>query len=202
MPIVSTGSSPVQCESRSSQEACCRVRNAAVVRQHPLPRLQRPVGPVGRLAGDDLPRERRAVVGTAPVAERLPGIRPRLAPPTRVVEPEGNLRARMGRSDRVDGVPRKDVLDLAAGRERDHRFALGVDGELHVVGVPVDQLRGVRTRREHARHSDRQDKWDIPQRGSPPREQLPNLCRRTRPGSRSLARVPSIEARPVSVSRL
>ena len=179
------------------------VRGAAVVGKLPLPLLHCPVGAVRRLARGDLPRERRPVVGAATVAECLPGLGVRLAPAAGVVEPKRNLRARMSRSDRVDRIPGEHVLDLPSGRVRDQRLALPVDGEPHVVGISIDQLRSVRSGREHAGQSNREQRTGhTATRLSSSGKRLPSLCRRSRWGSRSLARVPSFEARPVSVSRL
>ena len=178
-----------------------RVRNEAVVRQHPLPGLERPVRAVGRLARRDLPGERRAVVGAAPRAECLPGVRVRLAPSAGVVEPKLHLRPGMRRSDGIDRVPGEHVLQLARGRVRDECFTLRVHGEPHVVGVPVDQLRSVRARCEHAGDADREQVRNTATRLSSSGNECPiGVGDGGRP--RSLARVPSFEVRPVSVSRL
>ena len=63
--ISSIGSRPDQCERRSSRAPRVPRRRRAVVREHPLPRLHRPVGPVRRRARGDTAR-RAAARGTRP----------------------------------------------------------------------------------------------------------------------------------------
>ena len=80
-----------------------RPRREAPHRQVPLPRLQRPVRPVGRLAADDEERQRRAVVAAAAVAERAPVVRVLAAlPAAGVVHLEPRLNG--GRA-RLVGIP-------------------------------------------------------------------------------------------------
>src|SRR5687768_7990711 len=67
-------------------------RPEAVVREHPLPALQRPVRAVRRTTRCKEPVQLGAVVGAAGVPERLPDRAPEGAPAARVVELELDLK--------------------------------------------------------------------------------------------------------------
>src|SRR3954454_7638679 len=95
-----------------------------------LPRLDRPVGSVGRLATRDEVDERRTVVRRAAVLERRPVARlVVLAPAAGIVVLEAHLpRGRVTRDGRVDRVPDEDAAHLAVGAPiADERLALAVD---------------------------------------------------------------------------
>ena len=144
-----------------------RRRREAVVRQHALPLLERPVRAVRGLAGGHLPRERRAVVGLAGALERLPVVLLVLAVAAGVVELERHLRPRARRRDRVQRAPDEDVLRLAGGVVRDERLALRVDAEGDPLRVAVDQFRRSRGRGKDRRaENECEDEQDVPQ-GNP-----------------------------------
>ena len=117
-------------------------RVEAVVRQHPLPGLERPVGAVGRLAAGDEPLQVGAVVRAAGVLEGLPDVALVGAVAAGVVELELDLLAGRGRVERVDRAPGEHVPALAARVEADQRLAVLRHLQGDVVGVPVDDLRG------------------------------------------------------------
>ena len=100
---------------------------AAEVLLEPHPGLQRPVAPVGSLAGRDGPGERRPVIGKA-------GSAPALS----VADLELDLRPRGARRERVDRAPGGQHL-LAAGAVVGHvRASLLVDGQARPRDVPPD----------------------------------------------------------------
>ena len=133
-----------------------RVRAKAVVRKHLLPGLHRPVRAVPRLAAGHKPAERGAVVCGADVPEALPVVAVVFAPAARVVEPEGDLLAPFPGRDGVHGSPREHVAHLAGDAVGQERLALRVHGDLDLLSVPVDQLRG-RGRRDHEKSDERSE---------------------------------------------
>ena len=124
-----------------------RARVQAVVREHALPGLERPVGAVGRLAAGDEPLQLRAVVGGAGVLEGLPHVTLVGAVPARVVEPELDLWPGGRRLDRVHRAPGEHVPALPAGVEADERLPVLRHLQRDVAGVAVDDLGGEGGRR-------------------------------------------------------
>ena len=134
-----SSSSRTERSTPTSQALRSSGRRDAVVREHPLPGLHRPVAAVRRRARGDAPRQRRAAIRPADV-------RPE---PAAVLELERHLGLRRARRPRIDRAPREELPRLALRPERDERAALCVRLDADVRRVPRDELRG--GRRGHER---------------------------------------------------
>ena len=119
-----------------------RRRGEAVVRQHPLPGLDRPVGAVGCLAAGDEPLQRRAVVRRAGVLEASSRRRACTCPSRPSSRAGTRPAAARGRRDRVDRAPGEHVPALAARVVAEQRLSVARDLERDVARVAVDQLGG------------------------------------------------------------
>jgi len=116
-----------------------RPRREPSHRQEPLPRLDCPVGSIGRIAGCDDVDERRAVIRLAPVLEALPvaGV-VAAGQPTGVVHLEPDLRDLLAGWARIDRAPDENVAELSAlPVVREERLALTVHCEGQVRDVQV-----------------------------------------------------------------